>query len=379
MDDHVPVIGGGVNERIRPLGVIFKALILFIAVNLLYGWFPPPVAEWTVYNKLVPGLKRMPFGASNDPFTLTVDDVEVMFAAHEISAAKQVGEIRVALVGDSSIWGEALSNDETLAGQWNRANVQCGGKQFRFYNLGYPHPSIIKDLIFIEEALERELDVVVWFVTLNTLMNQYRLHPFILENRERALQVVERHEIPFAPYKALSEQEAGFFDQTLLGQRAFLARWLRLQALGLIWTATGEDMHAEPIHLETLARDVRRNPNYRDLEPGADLQSWLLTDALGAGYDLAGDVPVLLVNEPIFVAQGYNSNIRYNDLYPRWAYDLYREILAAQAQTSGLSYLDLWSAIPPEYFTDMPMHLNAEGERLLADKLNPTLLSLVCQ
>jgi hypothetical protein len=73
-----------------------------------------------------------------------------------------------------------------------------------------------------------------------------------------------------------------------------------------------------------------------------------------------------------------NSDIRYNDLYPRWAYDLYREVVAAQARASSLTYLDLWKIIPPKYFTDTPLHLNVTGERLLAEQLSPSLLSTLC-
>ena len=83
------------------------------------------------------------------------------------------------------------------------------------------------------------------------------------------------------------------------------------------------------------------------------------------------------MNEPIFIAQGYNSEIRYNDLYPRWAYDQYRELLAAQV--SSRAYLDLWDAVPPEYFTGTPMHLNAQGEGLLTEQITPLLLAMLCK
>jgi hypothetical protein len=114
------------------------------------------------------------------------------------------------------------------------------------------------------------------------------------------------------------------------------------------------------------------------LEPGADLRPSLLLAALPAGRDIAGKFPVVLVNEPIFIATGMHSDVRYNDLYPRWAYDQYREIVTAQAQASSLTYLDMWNIIPPEFFTDTPLHLNVEGERLLAKHINPTLLSTAC-
>jgi hypothetical protein len=359
------------------MAVLFKALTLFVLLNVLYGVVQPRVADVSVYNRLIPGLERMPFGVSSDPYTLTVDNADAMFAAHAISAAKPADEFRVAVVGDSSVWGEGLSVNETLTGQWNRLGLVCGGRSMRFYNLGYPHPSILKDLIFMQETQTRQPDAVVWLITLNTLMNQSRLHPFIRENRVRALQIMDAYQIPFAPRAELEKFPPTFYDETLMGQREFLARWLRLQALGVVRSAAGTDMVVEPGSFESLPHDVKKNPNYRDLTPGTDLRPQLLLEALAAGYDLAGDVPLVLVNEPIFVANGQNSEIRYNDLYPRWAYDQYRELVAAQA--AAWNYLDLWNAVPPENFTDSPMHVNAQGERLLAETITPALLASACK
>ena len=78
------------------------------------------------------------------------------------------------------------------------------------------------------------------------------------------------------------------------------------------------------------------------------------------------DIPVLLVNEPMFISNGINSNIRYNFYYPRWAYDDYRQLLSAEAQQQHWRYLDLWNAIAPADFTNSAIHLNPAGEAQLA-------------
>jgi hypothetical protein len=70
--------------------------------------------------------------------------------------------------------------------------------------------------------------------------------------------------------------------------------------------------------------------------------------------------------------------VRYNAVYPRWVYDQYRELLAKQAQISEWNYLDLWKAVPSEYFADGRFHLSAEGERLLIGQLDPAVQSTVC-
>jgi hypothetical protein len=363
---------------VRLVAVVVKALCLFVLVNIVYTATKSPVADISIYNSLIPGLERLPFGNYSDPYTVTVDNVDAMFAAHEISAKKESDEIHVALIGDSSIYGEGLLSRDTLSGQWNQLNPQCADKQIRIYNLGYPHPSIIKDLVFIDEVNERQPDVIIWFVTLNTVMNQYRINPFLTGNRERVLQMMETYDIPFGSRKDLSEQIPVFYQDTIVGQRSFLARWLKLQALGLLWYAAGDDFHLEHENPEIISADVKKSPSYRDLPPDSDLKESLLLGALTAGHAVAGEIPVFLVNEPIFVANGMNSDVRYNDLYPRWAYDQYRGLLAEQAQQNSVNYLDMWNAIPPEFFTDTPLHLSADGERLLAEQLNPKLLSMVC-
>jgi hypothetical protein len=128
-----------------------------------------------------------------------------------------------------------------------------------------------------------------------------------------------------------------------------------------------------------VAQDVSDNLEYRRLPPGSDLHAIMLVDALAAGHEIAGGIPILLVNEPIFAAAVLNSDVRYNDFYPRWVYDQYRDVIAAEAVQHDWIYLDLWNFIPPEKFTDTALHLNAEGERLLASRLHNEARSLVCK
>ena len=85
-----------------------------------------------------------------------------------------------------------------------------------------------------------------------------------------------------------------------------------------------------------------------------------------------------MVNEPIYAASGLNSDVRYNDFYPRWAYDQYREVISEEAHEHAWNYLDAWNIIPNQYFTDTALHLNADGERMLAARLDEEVRSLIC-
>jgi hypothetical protein len=50
--------------------------------------------------------------------------------------------------------------------------------------------------------------------------------------------------------------------------------------------------------------------------------------------------------------------------------------LARAAVAEGWRYVDLWDAIPPDEFTDTPVHLTPAGTRLLADILEPQITQI---
>lgn len=364
------------STEVSPLRVLVKALSLFVIINIVYALINPQGTKVSGYNVVFPGRTRLPFGISGDPYTVTVDYVDAMFASHLIAALKDPKEYRVALIGDSSIWGENLGAYEVISEQWNQLEFQCGEKVIRAYNLGYPHPSIVKDLVIIEKATEYETDLIIWFVTLNTLFSQ-RINPFLVANRERAAMVLDAYDISFLGSKKLVEDKSSFFDRTIIGRRSALARQFKLQMLGIIWTATGADTNTSAPD-DRPDFNVDEDPRYRGLQPPDQIQDLLQLNALTAGVNIAGSIPVLIVNEPIFSVDETVSRVRYNLVYPRWAYDQYREALAAKAQIAGWNYLDLWNAVSPEYFSDAGLHLSLQGERQLIQQVNPALQSIAC-
>jgi hypothetical protein len=96
-------------------------------------------------------------------------------------------------------------------------------------------------------------------------------------------------------------------------------------------------------------------------------------NALKTGMIIAGDTPVVLVNEPMLISAGKNSDIRYNFFYPRWAYDQYRAMLTAQSKKNNWAYVDLWDAVPANEFTNSAIHLTPLGEAQLAEKIVPVI------
>jgi len=97
---------------------------------------------------------------------------------------------------------------------------------------------------------------------------------------------------------------------------------------------------------------------------------------LSAGMGMYPETPVLLVNEPMFISDGRNSDIRYNFFYPRWAYDDYRQLLSNLSQEKDWHYIDLWNLIPASEFTNSAIHLTPKGSVQLAGKVAGSIVEL---
>ncbi|MGH2582450.1 MAG: hypothetical protein ACRDFQ_06100, partial [Anaerolineales bacterium] len=96
-------------------------------------------------------------------------------------------------------------------------------------------------------------------------------------------------------------------------------------------------------------------------------------EVIEAGIEQAGGVPVLIVNEPIFVSNGQNSDIRYNSFYPRWIYDQYRDLLMSYSNEQQWNYVDMWQSANNSEFTNTPIHLTPAGTQQLADSIAQAL------
>ena len=103
--------------------VLLKALLLFVAFNLLFAVLYPmgALGRISFYNLLFPGRERFPFGEnSQQSYNLNLYNLDAMFASLALNAAPALGaparsapsagaapegEYRVLVVGDSSVWG----------------------------------------------------------------------------------------------------------------------------------------------------------------------------------------------------------------------------------------------------------------------------------
>ena len=359
--------------------VVIKALLLFALVDVLFALVDPlPVlGRLSAYNVVLPGRLRLPYGDAPDvDYNLSLYQLDAMFASQVVAQPKAPDEFRVLVIGDSSVWGWLLPPRETLAAQLDAENhLTASGKHVRFYNLGYPILSLTKDLLLLSRVQRYQPDLIVWPVTLESFPADKQLFPPLVQNNPGPMrELIARYHLNLDPNDA-SFVNPSFWDRTLIGRRRDLADLLRLQLYGVEWAATGIDQDI-PATYTPLTVDLAADPSFHSLQPPHLTAGDLAFDVLDAGMAEAGPVPVLLVNEPTYVSQGQNSDIRYNFFYPRWAYDDYRQLLAARAKSSGWHYLDLWQAAGNDQFTDSPIHLTAAGNARLAASLVGPIMAL---
>lgn len=364
--------------------VFLKAALLFVAANAAFAAafaVADPLSalgQVSAYNWLFPGRPRFPFGeAPERAFNFSLYNFNAMWAAHELTGARKApDEFRVLLIGDSSVWGTLLRPEETLAGQLNVGEYRLAdGRRLRAYNLGYPTMSLTKDLLVLDRARHSAPDLIVWLVTLESFPRAAQFaSPLVRQNAPLVRELIARLDLRLDPQHP-DLVEPDWWARTLVGQRRNLADLLRLQLYGPAWAATGVDQFY-PETYTPRANDLEAEETYYGFAPPHFPPDALAFELLDAGHSLAAEAPLLVVNEPVFISNGRNSEIRYNFYYPRWAYDEYRRALAATAARGGWRYLDLWDFIERDEFTNTAVHLSPRGSAQLAQRLIQEILDL---
>ena len=362
------------------LRVVLKGTFLFILCALIFSFLNPlpALGRVSAYNHIFPGRVRLPYGDNPQrAYNLSLFNVEAMFASHEISSGqKSRGEFRVLLIGDSATWGFFLQPDETSSAFINAAGTRLlDGRQLRTYNLGYPVMSLAKDLLIFSYAMRYQPDLIVWLITLESFPYDKQLYPPLVQNNPE-----EMRKLIWNYHLNLNPDDPGFIHPTLIqrsliGQRRALADLLRLQLYGFLWAATGIDQDI-PEEIPHRMEDLPVDSSFHSLQPPLRTQD-LAFDILQAGVDLAGKTPVLIINEPMFISQGENSDIRYNFFYPRWAYDEYRRLLSDECTHHSWLCRDYGDAIIPEEFTNTAIHMTPAGSARFADLVRKAILEAV--
>ena len=112
-----------------------------------------------------------------------------------------------------------------------------------------------------------------------------------------------------------------------------------------------------------------RDESFKDFRKNQMVENDLSLDIIVNTIRKLNNLNFLVVNEPILISEGENSDIRYNFYYPRWAYDWYREIINKKMQETGIKYYDLWDIVPESEFTNSAIHLSEKGQMILAEQI----------
>lgn len=348
---------------------------LFVLLNGLFAAIPrDALGRFSLYGSVFPYRERLPYGAENAPYALTITHLPALLHSHVIQRPRAADEYRVVLLGDSGTWGWWLPVDETLSAAITAQHVRRDGRRVVAYNLAYPNMTLSKDVLLLEAALAHQPDLIIWLVTLNAFQPGEQLDSGLLfDNPAATRRLIACCGLPIDPADP-AFREPSVMDRTLIGARRELSALLRLQLSGAAWAATGRDAII-PDPVPRLTNDFAADDSWGDYPAPVTLtRDDLAFAALDAGRQLAASagVPLWIVNAPTFRADGANSDRRYSLWYPRWAYDQYRDLLAADAAAHpGVPYADHWDAIDPRHFTDSPAHMDAIGTRALAALLFP--------
>jgi hypothetical protein len=235
--------------------------------------------------------------------------------------------------------------------------------------------SLTKDLLILSRSLNYQPDMVVWLLTLESFPYDKQLFPpLVQDNPDDVRRLIQEGDLNLDLTDPMFAQPS-FFENTLLGQRRELADLIRLQLYGPMWAATGIDQDM-PEDIPTPMDDLQDDINFHDLRSPLQVQD-LAFDVLRAGVEMVDPVPVIIVNEPMFVSNGKNSDIRYNFFYPRWAYDSYRQLLAEACNLHNWHCLDFWNSIPENEFTNTAIHMTPIGSRMFAEQLTQSILQVI--
>ena len=346
--------------------VVLKVCIILLIINFAFPLISfIPLNKLSLYNTVFPGRQRLPFGETPElAYNLTLNDMDAMIASHEVTGSENQSEFSIFLVGDSSVWGTLLTNEATISSKLEATFNSERNISVNVYNLGYPTISVLKDLVILDKVMGYEPDVVIWFVTLNALtQDAYLDTPLLLNNPEMTNSVIQKYQLDdplLAPRT--------YWEKTFINQRRNIYDRIHLQLLANMWASTGIDQYI-PDEYTPATRDFERDDSFFEFEDQVLTANDLDLDVIHNFIQQNLDTQVLIVNEPILVSQGENSDIRYNYYYPCWAYDQYRELLAVNFEQMGIKYIDFWDVIPQELFTNSAIHYDAQGVEILVEKL----------
>ena len=374
------------NSPRRFIRILLKAVALLLICDVLQIAFhvASTIDHWSIYQALTPPTARL--GIANqigDPIWWRIN---VLLDAHKIARPKAPDEYRVIFLGDSATFCLYCKAGEAIPQVFTDQEASIDGKRVVGYNLAYPGPDWLKDILILKHALDYQPDAIVWLITANGSSDQPNPNNpdptlFVRINADELPALARQYQFSTWETKLYAEADAWYQssiwlhggryrDWLVLAARALWNALIRTKDLTTDYLLPGSPITEQPIR--PIAEINSGLPGYESLPNSR----W---DLLLAGQRMAHEkgIPLLIVNEPLYVGSGPNSEINYNSYYERALYDRFRAALTGFTQQYQLPLLDLWNFLPPENFSNTALHYNLEGNRKIAQQVMQSLQALV--
>jgi hypothetical protein len=371
------------------LRVFAKALLLLIVFDVLQMalGLTSAIDHWSIYQYFTPPTMRL--GLANQIGDPSWWRLNVLLEAHEIAQPKAPDEYRVVFLGDSSTFCLYCRAGEAIPKAITDLGVTIDGKRVRGYNLAYPGPDWLKDVLILKHALAYQPDAIVWLVTAKGSSDQPTpaqpdAHLFTRLNADELPDLQRRYGFKVWEMAQFADADA-WYQSSILAKGGRLRDWINLLARTVhrALIEPGKDMTREYL---LPGKPVTQQPVQFPAEITSELPGYGTLpnsrwDLLLTGQRMAQEagVPLLLVNEPIYLASGPHSDVNYNSDYERAVYDRFRNALATFTQDHQLRYLDLWNHLPAEEFSNTALHYNLQGNRHIADEIMKELQIFIGQ
>jgi hypothetical protein len=366
--------------------VLIKALVLLIVFDVaqIAVDFAGTLDRALLYRSFTPPTERL--GLANqigDPIWWTLDP---LLDAHQIALPKAPDEFRVIFLGDSATFCLYCRSNEAIPALFTQLGATLDGKRVVGYNLAYPGSDWLKDILILKHALKYQPDAIVWLVTAKGAGDQ----PLPQEPEAHLVTRLNAAELPaVARQYALDTWETQrYADADAWYQRSIFTHGGRYRDWLILLARSSHNVVLDPkrdLSQEYLlpgepvtAKSVQAVAEINSTLPGYDTFPNRQWELLRAGQQMADEagVRLLVVNEPIYVANGPNTDVNYNSFYERNLYDRFRAALNDFARQHRLTYLDLWNLLPGDNFSNTSLHYNLDGNRRIAQKLFDALNAL---
>lgn len=312
--------------------------------------------------------------------------LEPLLRQHELCwwSPHRPGELRVVLVGNSSVFGFPLPVEQTFAHLLNQ-DFATEDVPAHVFNLAWVNTYQLKDAVIIHDALPYQPDVILYPITLAEMQHAA---PIIFPS---VIQFFDSNASPLAalaahPPPGLAEPLA-LYRPVLESRRPVQWSFARLQEGGT-FLRTAVQGHAQSVGRRLGAVQptppvwtAGRQTTYDCSRTQADFdwqfrgwQSWNVLAYLEQIRSTRG-VAAVVVNWPVAHEPVGDC---YNVRYPAAAFAEYNAWLRAETAARGLHYVDLHDLLPADFFLDS-LHVSAAGHRQIAEQLSRALAPLLAE